>query len=945
MSEYMSEKPVYFDELEVINEQENEKRLADGSVITEEAESHYTRKYPDGKVTEYREDDEVLLPEKEMMPDGRFVIYDYITDYDNDDLEDIYKQIKIYERDANGHYVYYKYEKDEDDEIIDDVFEKIEGNIHNIKELPPYIKLDDLGIIEQSDDQKTLSNGLLMKKTDFLYTCEYPNGKIATYHQEDEILLLKKETMPDGHLILYGYKADYDADTLEDTYEQIKIYEKDANGHYEYHKYETDRYGDISGDLLESGEGNIGEDKKSPSYLSVDDFEEFNVIEEIGHRKVLVDGSEITDGVDRYTHTYPSGKIAEYRLDDETYLLESETMPDGRFVLYRYKVDYDGDTLEDTYEQIKIYEKNANGDYTYYKYETDEYGDISGDLLETIEGNIREDKKSPTYMEIENFDDREVIKETKDQKILIDGSVLTDKEIGYVREYPNGKIATYHGHDDIFLLKKEIMPDGRVVIYDYIADYAGETPEETYKQVKIYEKDASGYYTYYKYEKDEDDEITENLLETIKGRVGENEEDQFYIDFESLDNLHVVEENGNQKVLAEGCVVSKSYRSLTLTYPSSKTAEYQLDEDTYLLETKTMPDGSIVKYGYKADYAGETPEEIYEPVKIYEKDAGGHYLHHEYEKDRNGMLDKLVETTEGNNQTWTKKISYDENENPVSYQKDGDETKKYYMSGQLMEETTDEGRFSYYETGVLQSETYENGVSRKYAPNKLLLFEEDEDENYEQYRLTSDSNNTLLLEKGDMYDASERYEYDDEDHLLKKEIKMGKGWLVQSYYPGPEQKLKTETKPDGSYTTWSEDGYITYERFADRSYKEYSSKTDYKKFDRRGNLLEEANALGRVAYVYYPETKQIEHIHKFSASGKELKNSYKHFDKNGKDNTKYYLARKRILQSRVDKEAEKARRDGVSQIQVMKKKSKFHKLVKLFDHITALKNSGSKERY
>ena len=362
----------------------------------------------------------------------------------------------------------------------------------------------------------------------------------------------------------------------------------------------------------------------------------------------------------------------------------------------------------------------------------------------------------------------------------------------------------------------------------------------------------------------------------------------------------------------------------TLKCSDGTTAEYRnlYYGEGLFLTREEAPDGRMIIYGYKENYDEDKNESTYSQVKIYERDADGFYVHHEYEETDDG-IGNLIKVTQGKGDQWTRKTFYDDSENPLYYQLDGDETKKYYPSGKLMEELKDDTIFSYYETGVCQSERHPNGEVKEYAPNGLLLYEEGENGNYKKFRLNRSETGTLLLEKGSIDCFEEKYIYDANDNVSQKEINTPKGILTQIYYPNSEQKIKEERLPDGSRTTWSRNG------------------RDYQKFDKRDNLIEDGNVFGRTVYTYYTGTNKLKHIHKYNESNAEITGAYRHFDKEGNENTQYYLARKKIIEKRLQKEDERAEKKGIDRVQAIRKK-RFRKLTKVLEHIKALREIKEK---
>ena len=808
------------------------------------------------------------------------------------------------------------------------------------------LNFSDIESLYKKGKERFLADGSVLTETDneehYIYVRKYPNGKIAEYRldeDESELLLIKEETA-DGRVVVYDYKLEYDEDKDEDVYKQIKIYERDSSGHYVYNRYERDDYDDTISDFIETVEGNIYHEQEPQARITLDEIRTI-----YGNEKILADGSVLTENGDTYTRKYTSGRIAEYRLDEDEgeLLLIKEEMPDGKLVIYDYKLEYDEDKDEDVYKQIKIYERDSSGHYVYNRYERDDYDNTIGDFIETVKGDINHEQKPQAQVVLGEL---EVIYEKDHEKILADGSVFIEEgEDVYTRKYLSGKIAKYrfNYNEDELLLTQEVTPDGRFVVYGYKDEYNQKTGENEYTQVKIYERDSSGHYVYNRYKKENtyDDEVGD-FIETLEGNINQEQEPSMRTNF---GEIGIVYENDGEMILADGSILTENADAYTRKYASGKIVEYRLDEDELFLIKEEMPDGRLVIYDYKIQYDEDKKEYIYTQIKLHERDAAGHFVSYRYEvDDYDNEIGHLLEKTEGNHAKWIKKTFYDEDESPIFYKKEADETRKYYLSGELMEEDKGEdGIFCYYESGVCKSEEYPNGVVKRYAENGLLLYESDEEGNYQKFKLNSFGNGTLLIEKGDDYGFNERYKYDEKDNLLEEEQETAKGIHFRSYYPGKERQIKEERLPDGTITMWSENNKKTYEKRPDKSYIKYTnSGRYYQRFDKNNKLIEETNVFGKMTYTYYPNSKQVEHIHKYNESGNEIVSAYKHFDKQGKDNTKYYLARKKIIERRLNQEDKKAQIKGIDRIKAIKKRSKIHKIIKVFEHFQAIREIKEK---
>ena len=360
-------------------------------------------------------------------------------------------------------------------------------------------------------------------------------------------------------------------------------------------------------------------------------------------------------------------------------------------------------------------------------------------------------------------------------------------------------------------------------------------------------------------------------------------------------------------------------------------------------KTIESKDGIIKTTHYGADgkpsyytLSTEANKKYYPSGKLYEEqtDKGECFRYAEngvclYEKDREGSYREYQLTPDKKDRVLIKKV-YD-----------------YYVSEE----------YEYYPSGKIKSESI-NGQVRKYAENGICLYDNDGHGNCTEYQLTPDKKDRVLIKKVDDYYVSEEYEYYPSGKIKSESIngqvrKYAENGVClyekdrEGYYrkykltPDGEGRLLVE-RVESNYLMESHkyypSGKIKSSRYVNGTTIEYNEDGTYQKFNKSNRLKEETTAAGKTTYTYYKGTKQVEHIHKYDLQGKSIESEYKHFDKKGKENTKYYLSLKRIIAKKLEDEDKKAEAKGIAP-EDRKASSKMTKAQKLKTQLIARYNS------
>ena len=547
------------------------------------------------------------------------------------------------------------------------------------------------------------------------------------------------------------------------------------------------------------------------------------------------------------------------------------------------------------------------------------------------------------------------------ESILADGSRLSHMDSKYVQTFPDGRVREYdlgYQGDNLYLTREE-LPNGAMVVYE--------------NDKKVYECDEKGNYTRYKIDLDG------NVTETIEGKISSEPVYEFTDVLRTkLSVLPIVHKGAYESILADGSRLSHMDSKYVQTFPDGRVREYDLgyQGDNLYLTREELPNGAMV--AYKDD------------KKVYEKDENGNFV---YEKTVYGK--RIV--TEGNDSGW-KKTFYGYEEIPYyilsselnkkyylsgklyEEQTDKGECFRYAENGVCLYEEDREGcyreyqltpdekdrvlikkvddhsvseEYEYYPSGKIKSESI-NGQVRKYAENGVCLYEKDREGYYREYQLTPDEKDRVLIKKVDDYSVSEEYEYYPSGKIKSESI----NGQVREYaengvclYEEDREGFsrRYQLTPDGKDRLliariedffikekheYYSSGKIKTSKYLDGSNIQYNEYGTYQKFDKKSRLKEETSAEGKTVYAYYQGTSNVEHVVKYDLDGKTIDSEYKHFDKEGKEDTAYYLSMKRIIANKIEKHDQKQAKKGIEP-EARTVSKKMSKAGKLFAHIKA----------
>ena len=332
-------------------------------------------------------------------------------------------------------------------------------------------------------------------------------------------------------------------------------------------------------------------------------YDSLDIVYEGAYKKILADGSVLSDLDGKYVRTHPDGRIQEYESqgswENKYLILTREELPNGAMVVY------DGGK--------KVDQRDEQGNYTYHKYNED------GKLREVLEGNADtiEPKEFSNKLKVK-FTDLNIVHEGAFERVLADGSRLSNVDYKYIMTHPNGRIQEYESQgsweNKYLVLTREELPNGAMVIYD--------------EGKKIYQRDEQGNYTYHK--TDRYGEITE----TLEGKTFAQEPEGFTDKLElGLNSFDAVYKGTFDKFLPNGTVVSEQRDKCEVRYPSGRVQEYKYSWNTgsgskYVLTREELPNGAMVVYD--------------EGKKIYEKDEQGNYTYH-----KTNLNGEIIETVKG----------------------------------------------------------------------------------------------------------------------------------------------------------------------------------------------------------------------------------------------------------------------------------------------------------
>ena len=518
----------------------------------------------------------------------------------------------------------------------------------------------------------------------------------------------------------------------------------------------------------------------------------------------------------------------------------------------------------------KTYERDPDGNYIFHETDKD------GHQLQNIEGKATQEPATEFSSALKiKYNDFNVVYEGEFESIMIDGSRLSKSGDIYTVSRPDGRVQDYMLTDysnDVLNLAREELPNGAMVVYS--------------KGEKTYERDPDGNYIFHETDKDG------HQLQNIEGKATQEPATEFSSALKiKYNDFNVVYEGEFESIMIDGSRLSKSGDIYTVSRPDGRVQDYMLTDysnDVLNLAREELPNGAMVVYS-----KGE---------KTYERDSDGNYVAREF------YHGNLQSVTEGNGDTWKKIID-----------------NSYYT-------TSDEPGKQYYLSGQLYIEYKEDGSTFQYAENGLCLYEKNAKGVYAKYQLSPDGKERLPLEKGLNSWVLEGYTYYPSGQLKTKKIGSGYFEYTESgiclYEDINHNYAKYKLTPDGNgrlltekgiCSDWSEkhsyypSGKLQETNYRNGSFVKYNEDQTYQKFDATKRLTEEKTAEGKTTYAYYDNTDRLKHICKYDAEGNNIASEYKHFNTRGKENTEYYLAMKRVVAQKLEREEQKAEKEGIPQ--------------------------------
>ena len=733
------------------------------------------------------------------------------------------------------------------------------------------VSYDHLGIVHVRKYDSLLADGSVLSNIDDKYLRYHPDGRVQEYvgsgYGDNQTLLLTREELPNGAMVVYEKGR--------------KTYERDEEGNYTYHKYDSEgRLQEFLEGKYEAEEANEFSDNLTIKYNSLDE------VHKGAYESILADGARMSKFNNKYTITHPNGRIQEFELNgsgqNSVLTLVKEELPNGAIVVYD--------------NGKKIYEMDDKGNYTYHK------TDYKGNLIETVNGNADlSEAKFTDKLELQlNAFDGAVYKNPFEQ-LLPDGNRHIYSGGNYQLKLPNGTVQQYEYYykeqsDSKYVLAREELPNGATVVYK--------------NGKKIYEIDEKGNYVYHK--QDKSDGVSETIEGNAKEDVSESFTDKLVIRERDLEVIH---KGLSDTLLADGGRMNSSGNKYEIRYPNGRQVEYTSEwrdsKVKLVLTREELPNGAMVVYK--------------KGQKTYERDSDGKYVFNK--SDHDGKLQYKIE---GDTKMW-KRTVYDKEGNVSYYVSSEEPNKKYYPSGKLFEEVK------------------QDGSCFMYAENGICLYEYNGKE-YNKYQLTADGKDRMLVEKGSGRKWSERYVYYPSGQV-KEEYFGGKYGDYRMYSEGGICLTEKEnghiseyqSTPDGKdrllirkTDKWNcileqheyyPSGKIKESTYSGGEQIKYNEDGTYQKFDKYERLKEETTSSGRTVYAHYADTTQIEHIAKYDLEGKAIASEYKHFDKEGKEDTAYYLALKRLIARKIEKADQKQAKKGIppEERKVSKKMSKTEK--------------------
>ena len=510
-------------------------------------------------------------------------------------------------------------------------------------------------------------------------------------------------------------------------------------------------------------------------------------------------------------------------------------------------------------------------------------------------------------------DDLVIVHSGAYESILQDGSRLSSMVGKYVRTYPNGRVQEYKEsvYGSELTLTREELPNGAMVVYG--------------SKGKEYERDKDGNYVCYKR-----DQYMGEIVEKIEGKVDLGEAKEFSTEYEiTIKDLGIVFYGAYDDILLDGSRLSYNDGKYVRTHPNGRVQEYRCNgygNDYLILTREELPNGAMVVYDYGK--------------KEYERDKDGNYVYYKRDQYTGEIVEKIEGRFNGDEHIWTKSF-YNKDGNVKFYQKSDEPNKKYYPSGRLYEEIK------------------EDKSCFQYAENGICLYEKNANDEYCRYQLTPDGKDRLLIEKGKGSWCLEKYLYYPSGQLKEKSTYYGgcfqytengiclyekhENGQYSKYQltPDGEDRLLIEIGSNGLFTekySYYPSGRLKEAKHMDGSCVKYNEDQTYSKFDKDGRLTEMTDATGKTCFSHYPNSKQVKHIVKYDIQGQMIEGEYKHFTSEGVENTKYYLAIKQIIASKIEKSRRDAIRDGTS-LEKRKISKKMSKAEKVYTKIKAKINS------
>ena len=515
-----------------------------------------------------------------------------------------------------------------------------------------------------------------------------------------------------------------------------------------------------------------------------------------------------------------------------------------------------------------------------------------------------------------------VVNYTEYERILADGSLLVDSLYGQVWIRTNGSEIEFSPNSGE--IHRENIPDGRIRVYN----------RKTYDI--LYERKKDGSYELYnekgflieigdecgwkkKFEYDAEGNVKE--IENI------NQRDPF--EFTSppiLDDVpSIAYKEDYRSICVDGSVITKLNENIPAKFKLVRPdgAEVFFYEGSEFIFMEKLSDGRM-RCNYDEDNIS------------YEKNTDGDYVIYDYI----GSPKKQCVKERGNSTGWNEKFEYDR------------------YSGVLLSEMYSDGRYVHYdEKGILEEEKTSDGVIIKYHDDGSSISEIiNPDGSAFKYNINGDVTHEYGADKfGVTYHEdgsitrgkmssfythdSDFTTFDIDGNKIHEVIYQGSltpverkwnsdGVMIYEKIPNvstrtwnDEGLLTNETLPDGTRRTWNDKGILTDETLPDRTRRTWNDK---------GILTMEADAKQKKIYKYYDDTDQLRSVTTLENTGVEyIKKDYKHYTRDGVDDTSVHLAIKNIATKRIQKETEDALKTGEKR-KIKPRMSKAEKMIAIF---------------